>query len=1160
MNDRAPAPAPHHRFRGLRAQMVRSFLLLSIPVLILLEVIGLVGIPFTTWRGFLGVETDQALRHVALIADIKKERLLRWIAEREGDARLITDNRRIAAQVARLRTPRKAPGDPGRDIDDREVHDALDLVRRANGLYTRIEIIDLRDGAVLVSTREGMGAASGRQDWLKTVLPAPGDAASAMAIDAEGDRHVLRVFHRLADPGGQLASAGGTAVVLTVDTEIPFAPLLHAGEGLGERGEAMLFDDSLAILTGLKHPLPDGSSARPLQYHLRMPPALRAVAGQEGVMETLDYRGREVLAAYRHLPFTGGRDWGLVVQIDRGELLGFLDNEIRRAVLSGLFTLGLLLAMTLWMAGRLSRPIVQLGQAAEAFSRGDMTVRSGVRADNEIGLLASTFDRMAATTQQTLAGLEEQTRQLHAALDQQARHQAVQERILGFSRTLVAIHSLEDLYTRGLDGVMQDTDSQAGALYLRDEDDPEQFKLVHAVGLAADALRPRIQGREGGFGLAIQRKSLQVLADIPPDTLFLHPTLAGAAVPKAIVHLPLVFQERVLGVLALASLRVPARETLEILTMAQSLFSMALADALSHARTEQLADKLRFNNTELEANNQELQAQSLQLRAQTEELQSQAEELRQQARELERKQEQVSRADRLKTEFLSNMSHELRTPLNSVLTLSRLMLAKGVGHHPQKDLEYLQVIERNGQQLLDLINDILDLSKIESGQMELVMTTLDPAQAVTRAAETIRPLAETKGLVLEVHIEDGMPAVLTDGEKVRQILLNLLSNAVKFTRRGQVEIGLSRNLDRLVFWVRDTGIGIAAEHQDLIFEAFTQVDGSASRHHEGTGLGLAISRKLADLLGASLLVQSSPGAGTTFTLTLPLQSAVAASPAPRPAAVREPPVAARPLPESARILVVEDNEVARLQIRTALEETGHRVVETPGGREALEQLDRGPLPDLVLLDLMMPGMDGFQMVARMRARPETARIPVLILTAKALTPVERSQLVRHDVQALIQKGSLNRDQLLANIRGLLNGPAPSMMAPAAPGSRSGPAILAVEDKPDNLLVLTALLDELPHPYLTAVDGWEAVEKARRFRPGLILMDMQLPVLNGFDATRQIREDPLLKDTPIIAVTASAMQGDRERMLAAGCDDYISKPIDPARLTALVNQWLPAGHV
>ena len=373
------------------------------------------------------------------------------------------------------------------------------------------------------------------------------------------------------------------------------------------------------------------------------------------------------------------------------------------------------------------------------------------------------------------------------------------------------------------------------------------------------------------------------------------------------------------------------------------------------------------------------------------------EELSTQKKELDTKRIQVEEADRLKSEFLSNMSHELRTPLNSILALSQLLLTKGTGKDPDKESEYLKVVERNGRRLLALINDILDLSKIESGRMDIFPSRFSPSSVINDVVAGMAPLADKKGL--HISVGTGKCAdMVTDRDKVHQIILNLLSNAIKFTDTGSIDIGIAEENGTTTFRVKDTGIGMNPEDLTAIFDQFRQVDGSTTRRHEGTGLGLAICRKLAHLLGGDLLVESTPGKGSTFTLRLPR---ITAEHLPHTAETSLP---VGPAPgkrsDSGTVLVVEDHDIAAMQISQVLEELGCRVHHAADGSEAISLVSKS-IPDLIIMDLMMPGIDGFEVLESIRSRPETRLLPVVVLTAKELTTADRSRLTSNNIRQLI---------------------------------------------------------------------------------------------------------------------------------------------------------------
>ncbi len=715
----------------------------------------------------------------------------------------------------------------------------------------------------------------------------------------------------------------------------------------------------------------------------------------------------------------------------------------------------------------------------------------------------------------------------------------------------------DDLSARGLNFISRYVGACAGAFYAYDQPGSRwKLKAPYALG-EGTYLAPQFKEGEGIVGQVVaERKPIFLEGITREEAVALSGTVS--APPRSLYAVPLLYQGELSGVLEVASFADLDAGQREFLDAAAHILAISLYAAIQKDRIRGLLKAAQEANEELAVMNEELQGQSEELQAQTEELQAQTEELRAQTEELERERLRVEEADRLKSEFLSNMSHELRTPLNSVLALTQLMIAQGTGKDAAQETEYLQVIERNGRQLLHLINDILDIARIESRGVHLTITDIDPRETCARALETVLPLAAERGLELKAGYGD-LPRISTDEDKLQQILINLLSNAVKFTDQGEIELAVEAVGDRVRFVVRDTGVGITSEILPYIFDKFRQADGSSTRRFEGTGLGLAICRSLAKILGGEITVASEVGRGSVFTLTLPKTC-----PEPQEAADTAP-VQPWPAPSAARrepplILLVEDNPVAALQIRTVLEERGYAVQVAPGGAEALAALPQ-VRTDLIILDLMMPEVDGFQVLEQLRAVPATATIPVLVLTARELTPKDRARLAHNHIRQFVQKGSLNREDLAACVRRILMPPAAPVPPPESPAPRSpvsqrpdGP-ILVVEDNHDNLLVITAVLEEAGYKYITATDGQKAVALAREAPPALILMDMQLPGVGGLETARQIKADPLLGGTPIVAMTAMAMRGDREEILAAGLDDYLAKPFEPQELVQLVRRWL-----
>lgn len=563
---------------------------------------------------------------------------------------------------------------------------------------------------------------------------------------------------------------------------------------------------------------------------------------------------------------------------------------------------------------------------------------------------------------------------------------------------------------------------------------------------------------------------------------------------------------------------------------------------------------------ELKMQTETLTEQNIELAAQKNELSALSRELTEQNAELEMQKNQLDEASRLKTIFLSNMSHELRTPLNSVIALSGVLNRKLAGKIPDDEYSYIEVIERNGKHLLALINDILDISRIEAGREEIEITNVDIVKQVQDVIDLLAPLANQKNIVLENQSGHEEIFVETDVAKCRHIVQNLVGNAIKFTEKGEVKVEVKKLSEKVIIEVKDTGIGIDKAHIPYIFNEFRQGDGSTSRRFGGTGLGLAIAKKYAQLLKGQITVESVSGVGSVFRLALPisnnsgnLQAAGTLN------NYFSAPVHARvnlKADTQKTVLLIEDSEPAVIQMKFVLEESGYKVLVANDGFSALDML-KEIQPDGVILDLMMPGIDGFEVLVKLREYQPTAAIPVLILTAKHITKAELQFLKGNNVFQLIQKGDINLTDLLSTVSKMVGQPGKVDDTPTAITKRpivDIPKILVVEDNPDNMITVKALLGEL-YEIIEATDGKQAVEMAEKHTPHLILMDIALPEIDGIEAFRLIRGIESLQYVPVIALTASALTSDRELILEQGFTAYISKPIDEKQFFQTINQVL-----
>lgn len=508
---------------------------------------------------------------------------------------------------------------------------------------------------------------------------------------------------------------------------------------------------------------------------------------------------------------------------------------------------------------------------------------------------------------------------------------------------------------------------------------------------------------------------------------------------------------------------------------------------------------------------------------------------------------ELARATRLKDEFLASMSHELRTPLNAILGLSEALQEEVYGPLTVKQRRSLRTIEQSGQHLLELITDILDLSKIESGKMELQKAPTFLANLCESSLTFVRQQAHQKNLIISSNIPPSLGAIEVDERRIRQVLVNLLSNAVKFTPDGgEVALEVELDVDEEVVKLRvsDTGIGIAPENIDQLFQPFVQLDSSLSRRYAGTGLGLALVRRLVELHNGSVTLESEVGKGSRFTVSLPWKAAKMTQ---LPAI--EPEWNSSSLNQA---LIVEDSETAAKQVARYLAEIGANTMIYPAGEGSIEAA-LFSMPDVIILDLLLPNLSGWEILSKLKANPATEQIPVIIISVMD----ERSRAFELGAADYLVK-PISRQQLqlaLAQVFGETLQSSERTALVVMPEKERSPLILLVEDNEANIATLIDYLQIQDYQVCIARNGREAVEVAKERKPDLILMDIQMPEMDGIEATRSLQADPATEAIPIVALTALAMPGDRERCLAAGAKDYLTKPVSLKKLQEVISQYL-----
>lgn len=798
-----------------------------------------------------------------------------------------------------------------------------------------------------------------------------------------------------------------------------------------------------------------------------------------------------------------------------------------------LVIIALSVLVSLVILRNIQEPLNELTRVTDEFQNGNHNSRSSYHYDNEFGMLSESFNTLADDIQKNME-LNEQT--------------------ANFIKIMLGEEDARKFFRKTLNTLSRYTDSQVAAVYLHNPNN-NYFEHFESIGLDEKG-RESFGGDslEGEFGASLASERYTHIKDIPEDSRFIFYTVSGKFVPREIITIPIIFGKEVIAVVSLAAIGKYNQKAIDFIEKTITTMSARIEGILAYRTIKAFSDKLEQQNRELDAQKNEMEEQSVELIHQNIELEMQKKEL--------------NEANQLKTSFLSNMSHELRTPLNSVIALSGILNRRLKNEIPEEEYSYLEVIERNGKNLLALINDILDISRIEAGREELEITTFNVNQLINDVVEMLAPQANEKNVICLNGAKNTDVYINSDSDKCRHILENLAGNAVKFTEEGQVELSIGQDGENIEIRVKDTGIGIDANYLPFIFDEFRQGDGSTSRKFGGTGLGLAIAKKYANLLGGTVSVKSVVNEGSEFILTLPINYSPdhkvieQAFETEREELKQITKTAVPRLPSKPSadlsgktLLMVEDSEPAVIQIRDLLEESGYTIKVARDAKEAFEIM-AADIPDAIVLDLMIPGIDGFELLKTLREAVPTAHVPVLILTAKHITRDELKFLTSNNIHQLIQKGDVNRDELKKAIASMLYPEAPEKKTKRflAQPNQHKPLVLAVEDNLDNMITVKALLND-HFRVLEAADGQASIRLAKQFVPDLILMDIALPGIDGIQAFKAIRASPGLENIPVIALTASAMTQDREGILAQGFDAFIPKPIIEREFLKVIREVL-----
>ncbi|MFE3857124.1 HAMP domain-containing protein [Streptomyces griseorubiginosus] len=863
------------------------------------------------------------------------------------------------------------------------------------------------------------------------------------------------------------------------------------------------------------------------------------------------------------------------------------------------------------LAGNLTRQVRAIAEVASAVAEGDLTRSIRVEASGEVAELKDNINSMVESLRETTRANQEQ--------DWLKTNLARISSLMQGHRDLPVVAELI------MDELTPLVSAQYGAFYLAEDTvrGPE-LRLVGSYGYPDDAERPtRIPVGRSLVGQAARNRRTVTVEELPEGYVTISSGL-GQVSPTALVVLPIVVEEQVLGVIELASVSRFTQIHQDFLAQLMPTIGVNLNTIVANVRTDELLDESQRLTAELQARSEELQVQQDELQRSNAELEEKASLLASQNRdieaknlqieqarqELETRAQQLSLASKYKSEFLANMSHELRTPLNSLLILAQLLAQNPSRNLTPKQVEYAGIIHSAGSDLLQLINDILDLSKVEAGKMDVAPERVPLRKLLEYVEATFRPMTTQKSLEFTVSTAPGTPAdLLTDDSRLRQILRNLLSNAVKFTEQGRVELriepaadsevppGVHRGGPIVAFRVKDTGIGIPQQQLETIFGAFQQADGTTSRKYGGTGLGLSITREIAHLLGGAVTVDSTPGQGSTFTLHLPVarsdfeeQVENGGRPAEQSYDSLDPEEEAAPRalagpassaePRRRRLLVIEERPrglltlVAERAVADLAQDSDDPhgaidIITAVGAQEAASTLAADPC-HCVVLELGMPHDEGADFLEAMRGDSALASVPVLVHTGHRVSMGQEQGLrALAGDRPLDFLSSLDdlRERITLHLSAEQPGDVLSLVRSEEPqrpaaqvvdDSFLGRTVLVVDDDARNLFALSGVLELHGFQVLHADNGRKGIEMLLAHPDiSLVLMDVMMPEMDGYTATTEIRSMPQYAELPIIAVTAKAMPGDQEKSLASGANDYVTKPVDTSDLMARVRRWLPA---
>ncbi|NQU34915.1 MAG: response regulator [Bacteroidetes bacterium] len=1224
-----------YSFKSIRTRLTFWFLILTlIPLLVVLII---------TYFQRVDAIKNQTIDKLVAIRDLKAEQINVWLTERVSDMNTLSIDNDITS-VKNLFDNKK------NDISDTElllkIQNHLGNYVKNYPAYNELFILNPQNGKIVISTRK---YADGEDKSANEYFTEPMKTHSLSIKDIYYSNTLSEISMTYSIPIFDTENMDIIVGILVarVDLNNSLFRLLFDRVGLGKTGETLIVNEDVLALNILRW-----YNNAPLNLKIKALPALNASKGQTGVIITQDYRGEEVLAAYTYIPQT---KWGFVCKQDMSELNAPIDIMILHFIIIFIVASLIITLTAISISKSISKSIVAMNVVAKKIRSGNFSIRNKITSQDELGLLALEFNNMADMTESRIN---------------------VQQGISQITEIMIGRTSMNDFGLSLLKELKKISGANICAFYILNESD-QLFEHLVSIGANKELLESfDASYTEGDFGNAISSKSIYYLQNIPANTIFKYKTIAGTTIPKELITIPILVENTVVATISLAKISSFSIDCHDIINKSWDSINTSYSNLIASERTRVFADHLSRINKQLEVKSNELEKQTSKMKLQAEELYNASRELQIQNIELESQKMQVMTANKLKSEFLSNMSHELRTPLNSIMALSSVLITDTKSKLNKDESNYLSIIERNGKRLLRLINDILDLSKIEAGKMEIIPAFISIENLIQLVTENVQSISDNKGISINLEIPQNLPRIQTDESRLHQVLINIVSNAIKFTDKGSVDIIVKNQQNNIVIEIKDTGIGISENILPHVFDEFRQADGTSSRKYEGTGLGLAIAKKMTEILGGSISAESELGVGSTFSVTIPVTWHGSQS-------IDKPMVSSNVLIKHTdnTILVVDDDPKVITDISNYLSQCGYNTISATNGMEAIKlatkykpiaitldiimpemdgwevlqqlksntetnnipvivvsvsedrdtgfalgaisylnkpidknlliseirKINKSPgivmivdddefdlkrmadmmkaqnistilavsgqecldiientIPDILVLDLLMPDIDGFKVLHQIKNKLETKDLPVIVVTAKDINQDDRKRL-QGNVTSIIAKSDSTSEDLFTEIKRIIDN-IDRFKKPNQHKFKSGikeaqvlnqskqKDILILEDNPDNMTTIKAILKG-NYNLLEATNGEEGLKFIEIQKPDLILLDMSLPNISGQEIVSILKADDKTKSIPIIAVTAQAMIGDREMIMGYGCDGYVSKPINAVLLLSEINSWL-----